>query len=181
MSASRELLDVLVILAAAVLVVPLFGRLRAGSVVGYLVAGALIGPYGLDLIHDVEQTEVLGHFGVVFLLFAIGLELSLRTLVSLRRQVFGLGTLQVLATGAAIWAVLRAAGVDGASAAVLSGGLALSSTAVVLRVLVERGELSSRHGRVTFAVLLFQDLAVVPLLTLVPLLGGQRTGVLGAL
>lgn len=181
MHASPALVDVLVILAAAVLVVPLFQRLRASAVVGYLVAGALIGPHGLDLIRDVEQTEVLGHFGVVFLLFAIGLELSLGTLASLRRQVFGLGALQVVVTGGALWAALRAAGAGGAEALVLGGGLALSSTAVVLRMLVERGELSSRHGRTTFAILLFQDLAVVPLLTLVPLLGGGETGVLGAL
>ncbi|HEX2093275.1 MAG TPA: monovalent cation:proton antiporter-2 (CPA2) family protein [Longimicrobiaceae bacterium] len=181
MSSTHILRDILLILAAAVVVVPVFHRLGASSMVGYLVAGVLIGPSGLDLIGDVEQTEVLGHFGVVFLLFAIGLELSVGTLVALRRQVFGLGALQVVLTALGIWAALRAGGVGGAAALVLGGGLALSSTAVVLRMLVERGELSSQHGRVTFAVLLFQDLAVVPLLVLVPLLGAGEPDLLGAL
>jgi monovalent cation:H+ antiporter-2, CPA2 family len=170
MSESAHLRDILVILLAAVVVVPLFRRLRASAVLGYLVAGTLVGPSGLALIRDVEAVAVPAQFGVVFLLFSIGLSLSIERLAALRRYVFGLGVAQVLATSVAIWAVLRLLGVGSAAALVVGGGLALSSTAVVLQVLTERRELATPPGRVAFAVLLLQDLAVVPLLTLVPLL-----------
>ena len=176
-----HLRDLLIILLAAVAVVPLFRRLRASAVLGYLVAGSLIGPYGLGLIREVDAVAVLAQFGVVFLLFEIGLSLSIGRLTSLRRYVFGLGLFQVLVTAAALWAVLRALGLDSPTALVLGGGLALSSTAVVLQVLIERRELATPHGRVAFAVLLLQDLAVVPLLVLVPLLRGPETRVIPAL
>ena len=172
-----QLRDVLIILAAAVLVVPVVRALRASAVLGYLVAGVLIGPYGLDWIRDVEGTELLAEFGVVFLLFNVGLELSIGRLLRLRRDVFGLGTAQVLLTAVVLGGVARALGLPPATAIVLGGGLALSSTAIVLQMLSERGELAARHGRLAFAILLLQDLAVVPLLTLVPLLGGEETGV----
>ena len=181
MNESTQLRDVLIILAAAVAVVPVFRRLQASAVVGYLVAGALIGPHGLSLLHDVEATSVLARFGVVFLLFSIGLELSIDRLLSYRRIVFGLGAAQVLATATVFWAALVALGSSTGAAMLLGAGLALSSTAVVLHVLVERREIASSHGRVAFAVLLFQDLAVVPLLALVPLLGRPGIGLLPAL
>ena len=178
---SVQLRDVLVILLAAVVVVSVFRRLRASAVLGYLVAGALIGPHSLGLIRDVGATAILGQFGVVFLLFSIGLELSIERLVALRRYVFGLGATQVVVTTLIFWAVLRALGLDGGAALIVGSGLALSSTAVVLQILVERRELGTPHGRVAFAVLLLQDLAVVPLLTLVPLLARREASVLTAL
>jgi len=181
MPESVQLRDVLVILLAAVVVVSVFRRLRASAVLGYLVAGALIGPHGLGLIRDVGATAILGQFGLVFLLFSIGLELSIERLVALRRYVFGLGAAQVVVTTLIFWAVLRALGLDGGAALIVGSGLALSSTAVVLQILVERRELSTPHGRVAFAVLLLQDLAVVPLLTLVPLLARREASVLTAL
>jgi CPA2 family monovalent cation:H+ antiporter-2 len=181
MSESVHLRDLLIILVAAVAVVPLFRRLRAGAVLGYLVAGALIGPFGLRLIGDVGATNVLAQFGVVFLLFYLGLSLSTERLTSLRRYVFGLGTAQVLATGMSLWAIFRLLGVDSAAALVLGGGLALSSTAVVLQILIERREIATARGRTAFAVLLLQDLAVVPLLTLIPQLHGAEGRVLPAL
>ncbi|MBI1208834.1 MAG: potassium transporter KefB [Azospirillum sp.] len=171
MHPSSVLDEFLVILAAACVVVPLFRRLRWSSMLGYLVAGMLIGPHGAAIIPDETATRVLGDFGVVFLLFAIGLELSITRLSVMRVTVFGLGSAQVAATAAAGWAVARALGLDNSQAAILGGGLALSSTAMVLQSLVERGEMTARHGRVAFSVLLLQDLAVVPLLTLIPLLG----------
>jgi CPA2 family monovalent cation:H+ antiporter-2 len=171
----------LVILAAAIIVVPLFRRLRITPVLGYLLAGLLIGPHALGLIHELEVVETLAEFGVVFLLFAIGLELSLDRLLAMRRHVFGMGTLQVLITGAAFYGLARAAGLGGAEAFVLGGGLALSSTAVVLRMLEESGDMHSAAGRMALAVLLLQDLAVVPLLTIVPLLGGQDGSLLSSL
>jgi CPA2 family monovalent cation:H+ antiporter-2 len=181
MADAVQLEDLLIILLAAVAVVPLFRRLRASAVLGYLVAGMLIGPHGLGLIRDTKAVAGLAQFGVVFLLFSIGLSLSTARLVALRRYVFGLGLAQVVVTAMVIWASLRVLGLESAPALVLAGGLALSSTAVVLQVLVERRELATTHGRVAFAVLLLQDLAVVPLLTLVPLLRGQDAPVLTAL
>ncbi|GJP68345.1 hypothetical protein CLOP_g25067 [Closterium sp. NIES-67] len=147
-----QLFDVLWLLLASVVFVPIFQKLPGGSpVLGYLTAGALIGPYALSIIKHVHGTKALAEFGVVFLMFNIGLELSLERLRSMRKYVFGLGSAQV-------------------PAIVIGNGLALSSTAVVLQVLQERGESTSRHGRATFSVLLFQDLAVVVLLILIPLL-----------
>jgi CPA2 family monovalent cation:H+ antiporter-2 len=180
MHGSEHLQDFLIILIAAVVVVSLFRRLRASAVLGYLVAGALIGPHGLGLLQDVKATALLGQFGLVFLLFSIGLELSLDRLVGLRRYAFGLGLAQVVATTLVFWFILRGLGLDRGAALIIASGLALSSTAIVLQILVERRELGTPHGRVAFAVLLFQDLAVVPLLTLVPLLARREASVLSA-
>ncbi|EWY38749.1 potassium transporter [Skermanella stibiiresistens SB22] len=181
MHANQSLQDVLIILAAAVLVVPIFQRLRSSPVLGYLVAGTLIGPAGMAIVSDVHGVTVLANFGVVFLLFTIGLELSIERLKAIRLHVFGLGGLQVILTAALFYLGARWLGQPREAAAILAGGLALSSTAIVLQILVERGELSTRHGRLSFAVLLLQDLAVVPLLTLVPLLAAGGTRLAGAL
>lgn len=168
----QALVDVLFLLAAAVVVVSAIQRLRVSPVVGYLAAGLLIGPSGFAVIGDAEGVRALAEFGVVFLLFAIGLELSLKRLWVMRHYVFGLGSVQVVVTGLAIGLVAWGLGVSGPAAIVIGGGLALSSTAVTLQLLVERGETTGRFGRVTIAILLLQDLAVVPLLVLVPLLAG---------
>jgi CPA2 family monovalent cation:H+ antiporter-2 len=181
MHGSEQMQDFLIMLVAAVLVVSLFRRLRASAVLGYLVAGALIGPSGLALLHDARAATVLGQLGVVFLLFSIGLELSIDRLVALRRYVFGLGAAQVVGTAVVFWLGLRALGLDSGAALILGSGLALSSTAVVLQILVERRELATAYGRVAFSVLLFQDLAVVPLLALVPLLGRPESTIVSAL
>ena len=163
------------------MIVPVFRRFRASAVIGYLVAGALIGPQGLDLLRDIDATRVLGELGVVFLLFSLGLELSIERITSLRNYVFGLGTAQLVVTALVIWTGLRAFGVPSGAALVLGGGLALSSTAVVLQMLRQRRETGTRYGRIAVAVLLLQDLAVLPLLTLVPLLGRSESGTLSAL
>ncbi|KAG2569869.1 hypothetical protein PVAP13_7NG445300 [Panicum virgatum] len=167
-----SLFDVLYLLLASVIFVPLFQKIPGGSpVLGYLAAGVLIGPYGLSIIRNVHGTKAIAEFGVVFLLFNIGLELSVERLSSMKKYVFGLGSAQVLATTAAVGVIAhRFAVVPGPAAIVIGSGLALSSTAVVLQVLQERGESTSRHGRATFSVLLFQDLAVVVLLILIPLI-----------
>lgn len=173
MEEAHLLRPVLIILAAAIVVVSLFRRLRVSPVLGYLFAGALIGPHGLRLVRDDRAVEMLAELGVVFLLFAIGLELSIGRLFAMRRHVFGMGTLQVAISGALITALARLAGLGSGEALVLGGGLALSSTAVVMRTLQEDGAVHTRAGRMALAVLLLQDLAVVPLLTVVPLLGGD--------
>ncbi|VFR03669.1 unnamed protein product [Cuscuta campestris] len=167
-----SLLDVIWLLLASVVFVPLFQKIPGGSpVLGYLAAGILIGPHGLSIIRNVHGTKAIAEFGVVFLLFNIGLELSVERLSSMKKYVFGLGTTQVLVTAAVVGLVTHVvAGQHGPAAIVIGNGLALSSTAVVLQVLQERGESTSRHGRATFSVLLFQDLAVVVLLILIPLI-----------
>ncbi|KAF2554942.1 hypothetical protein F2Q68_00012650 [Brassica cretica] len=167
-----SLLDFLFLLLASVIFVPLFQKIPGGSpVLGYLAAGILIGPYGISIIRNVHATKAIAEFGVVFLLFNIGLELSVERLSSMKKYVFGLGSAQVLVTAAVVGLIAHyVAGQAGPAAIVIGNGLALSSTAVVLQVLQERGESTSRHGRATFSVLLFQDLAVVVLLILIPLI-----------
>jgi CPA2 family monovalent cation:H+ antiporter-2 len=163
--------DALILLLAAVVIVPVFRQLRINAVIGYLIAGGLIGPYGWALIEQVEGTHRLAELGVVFLLFAIGLELSFDRLRVMAKYVFGLGVLQVAFTGVAIGTVAWLLGTNVGQAAVIGGALALSSTAFVLQMLSQRGELHTRLGRVTLAVLLLQDLAVVPGLAVVTALG----------
>ncbi|KAM7261013.1 hypothetical protein ACFE04_026488 [Oxalis oulophora] len=167
-----SLFDMLWLLLASVIFVPIFQKIPGGSpVLGYLAAGILIGPYGLSIIRHVHGTKAIAEFGVVFLLFNIGLELSVERLSSMKKYVFGLGSAQVLVTAVVIGLGAHIlAGLPGPASIVLGNGLALSSTAVVLQVLQERGESTSRHGRATFSVLLFQDLAVVVLLILIPLI-----------
>lgn len=162
-----------IFLGTAIVAVPLFRRLGFGSVLGYLAAGVVIGPWGLGLISDGENILHFAELGVVLLLFIIGLELQPSRLWVLRKQVFGLGLAQVLVTGALLTAGAMLLGF-GRNVALLTGfGLALSSTAFVLQMLAERGQLTTTHGRWAFAVLLFQDLAVIPLLALVPLLSTE--------
>ncbi|MDH4608846.1 monovalent cation:proton antiporter-2 (CPA2) family protein [Pseudomonas sp. BN102] len=164
-----------VFLFAAVITVPLAKRLQLGAVLGYLLAGVLIGPSVLRLVTDPESVARVSELGVVLLLFIIGLELSPRRLWVMRRSVFGVGLAQVLLTALAIgsvaWLVFSR---PLNTAAVLGFGLALSSTAFGLQILAERKELTSPHGRLAFAILLFQDIAAIPLIALLPLLAGAR-------
>jgi glutathione-regulated potassium-efflux system ancillary protein KefC/glutathione-regulated potassium-efflux system protein KefB len=164
-----------VFLLTAVLLVPLFQRLKLGAVLGYLGAGMLIGPWGLGMVSEVESTMEFAEFGVVLLLFLVGLELQPSRLWVLRRPVFGLGGAQVLVTGAVLALSASWLGLSWQAALVAGFGLAMSSTALVLASLAERKQLATRHGREAFAVLLFQDLSVIPLLALLPSLGGFGT------
>tara|TARA_R110002072_G_scaffold35177_26_gene104426 strand:+ start:671 stop:2416 length:1746 start_codon:yes stop_codon:yes gene_type:complete len=173
--------ETLIFLIAAVVVAPIFQRLRSSLVLGYLVAGVIIGPGALGLISGSEQVHNIAELGVVFLLFTIGLELSVDRLKVIRNQIFGVGTAQVVVTSIVIAAVAWSVGFSLETSVIIGGGLALSSTAVVLQLLSERGELSSRRGRLTFAILLLQDLAVVPLLALVPAFAGEGEGTVMAL
>jgi len=168
-----------VFLLTAVLLVPLFQRLKLGAVLGYLGAGMLIGPWGLGMIGDVQATMQFAEFGVVLLLFLVGLELQPSRLWVLRRPVFGLGGAQVALTGAALFTLALTFGLSWRASLVAGFGLAMSSTALVLASLAERKQLATRHGREAFAVLLFQDLAVIPLLALLPLLSDTGTRAAG--
>jgi monovalent cation:proton antiporter-2 (CPA2) family protein len=167
------LTTLVVLLAAATVAVPLTRRAGFGSVLGYLLAGMVIGPAGLRLVTDIDAIASIASLGVVMLLFLIGLEVRPQRLWVMRRSVFGLGTAQVAISGAALAALAHAAGIGWPGAIVLGAGLAMSSTAIVLPMLAERDLLTTPAGRDTFAVLLFQDLAFIPLVALVPLLGGD--------
>ena len=172
MEAAREaLLPVLLLLASAVLVVIACRRLHLPPMVGYIVTGLALGPFALALIPDTDTTRHLAEIGIVFLMFSIGLEFSLPKLVVMRRVVFGLGAAQVGLSIAAGVAICEALGAGWQAGMVLGGAAAMSSTAVVSRLLAERLELDSAHGREIIGVLLFQDLAVVPGLILIPALG----------
>jgi monovalent cation:proton antiporter-2 (CPA2) family protein len=170
---AHSLLPIVVLLASAVIAVPLSKRLGLGSILGYLFAGIVVGPAILGLIPDVESMVELSHFGVVMLLFIIGLELKPARLRAMRRPVFGLGSAHVLASGVALTVLAHWAGLGWAPALLVGSALALSSTALVLPLLAERDQLNGLAGRDTFAVLLFQDLAVLPMLAAIPLLGGE--------
>lgn len=168
---SQFLVIVIMLIAAAVFVVAIFKRFNLSPVLGYLVAGAMIGDHGLKFV-TYEQTSFLGEMGVVFLLFAIGLELSMERLKAMRKYVFGLGTLQVAITGLIIAAAIVLITGDNNAAIIISGGLALSSTAIVMQVINETKSQSMQVGRIALAILLLQDFIVVPLLVIVPIMGG---------
>ena len=165
-----------VFLTAAVIAVPIAKRLGLGAVLGYLAAGAAIGPQGLGLVNDVDDILHFAEFGVVLLLFLIGLELQPSRLWTMRQSVFGLGCMQLFVTGGALALAGRLLGLGPQAAAVVGLALSLSSTAFALQILAEKNQLTTRHGRAAFSILLLQDLAVIPLLALVPLLAPGAQG-----
>jgi glutathione-regulated potassium-efflux system protein KefB len=165
-----ELASAVALLGAAVVAVPIFKRVGLGSIVGYLVAGVAIGPAGLRLFREPEAILGVAEFGVVLLLFVIGLELKPSRLWTLRRAIFGLGAAQVLLCGALLMGAGILAGLTPTVAFVAAAGLALSSTAIVMQILEEQGETTEPYGQKTFAILLFQDLAIVPLLAVLAIL-----------
>jgi glutathione-regulated potassium-efflux system ancillary protein KefC/glutathione-regulated potassium-efflux system protein KefB len=165
--------QVAVVLAATVIAVPLFRRFKLSAVLGYIAAGLVIGPWVLRVFTDVESTLHFAEFGVVMLLFVIGLELQPSRLRVMRHAVFGTGFLQVLLTTAGLAALVRLTGQSWLASSIIGFALSLSSTALILQVLAERGELTTRHGRSAFAILLFQDLAIMPVLLVLPLLAGR--------
>jgi glutathione-regulated potassium-efflux system ancillary protein KefC len=176
----------LIFLAAAVVAVPLSKALGLGSILGYLIAGVAIGPAGFALIADAQSVLHFAEFGVVLMLFLVGLELEAKRLWALRRPIFGWGSVQVLGCAAAMVALALLAGVSWQVALAASLGLALSSTAIALQVMNERNMLATTSGQSAFAILLFQDVAAIPILALLPLLGtaaaasGEGSGWLGA-
>ena len=175
------LASVLILLGSTVVVVALFRMLRLPPLLAYLFVGVSVGPHGQGWIPATEQTRALAEFGVVFLMFTIGLEFSLAQLKAMRRLVFGLGGAQVVLTTLAVLGLCLAWGMDWRAGLALGGIVAMSSTAIVSKLLAERVELHSVHGRQTMGVLLFQDLAVVPFLVLIPALAKGGDGLLVAL
>ena len=167
------MIDALIYLAAAVICVPIAKRFGLGAVLGYLIAGALIGPWGLRFIEDVETTMHFSEFGVVLMLFVIGLELEPKRLMAMRKSVFGGGSLQLALCGLALAGGALALGMDWKAALVVGAAMALSSTAIAVATMTERNFLPTPTGQAGFAILLFQDIAAIPLLAIVPLLGAQ--------
>ncbi|MCG9680360.1 glutathione-regulated potassium-efflux system protein KefB [Vibrio sp. Isolate24] len=165
-----------IFLTSAVVAVPLAQRLGLGSVLGYLLAGIIIGPWGLGLISDVEAILHFAEFGVVLLLFLIGLELNPKKLLQMKGPILGLGGAQVVITTAVLASVTNLAGVSWQTSLVIGMGLALSSTAIALKVIEEQGLAGSEAGQSGFAVLLFQDIAVIPMLAILPVLAGNTAG-----
>ena len=166
------LLNSLIYLSAAVIAVPLSRALGLGSIIGYLAAGMAIGPWGFALVTNVQDILHFAEFGVVLMLFLVGLELDPRRLWSLRRPIFGWGSAQVLGCALVISAAVMFFGVGWKVALVASLGLALSSTAIALQVMAERNLMQTSSGQSAFSILLFQDVAAIPVLALLPLLGG---------
>ncbi|MGA9422762.1 MAG: monovalent cation:proton antiporter-2 (CPA2) family protein [Rhodanobacteraceae bacterium] len=174
METQYSLQYVVVLLLAAVIAVPLARRWQLGAVLGYLAAGVVIGPFALNLVGNTQAMAHISELGVVLMLFVIGLELSPQRLWVMRRRVFGLGALQMIVTAVAIGSIAALVGLGWRSALVVGLGLALSSTAIDLQLLAERKELNSAHGRLGFAILLFQDVAAILILAVVPILGASR-------
>jgi CPA2 family monovalent cation:H+ antiporter-2 len=173
---------ILVLLISSVLAVALFRRLRLPAMLAYFLVGMLLGPHTFGLLPDTEASREFAEFGIVFLMFSIGLEFSLPQLYAMRKKVLGLGGAQVFLTLAVVMTVAKLAGLDWPAAFVIGAALAMSSTAIVSKILAERVDLNSRHGRLSIGVLLFQDIAVVPVLVLIPALGvvgANLTDVLG--
>jgi len=160
------------LLASALAIVPLTVRFGLPAIIGYMLAGTLIGPHAMALIHDTEVVVEVAEFGIAMLLFVIGLELDPKRLWVLRRSIFGLGSLQVGITAALLAALFWAWGESPGVCLIAGLGLAMSSTAFALQLLAEKNQLSARHGRKAFSILLFQDIAVIPLLAIMPLMAG---------
>ena len=166
--------QIAVFLGATVLAIPLFRRLRLSSILGYLAAGVVIGAGGRRIVQDTEGVMHIAEFGVVLLLFVIGLELQPSRLRAMRKAIFGLGLAQVVVTTAVFAAIALAIGLPANTALVTAFALSLSSTPLVLQLLAERQQLNTHYGRSGFGILLFQDIAVMPMLAILPLLGGEQ-------
>ncbi len=174
--------DILILLFASVLIVLVFKKLSMSPAIGYLVAGALIGPYGFEILQKNEITESIAELGIVFLLFAIGLELNFSKLIRMRKYVLGFGGLQV-AISTFLISILShyAFGLSAQMSLVIGSALALSSTAIVLQIISDNGDETTRVGRLALSILLLQDLAVIPILVLLPLIADHDVGVFHAL
>ena len=174
MEQTHFLKDLVVIYGVAALVVFVFQKLRQSNIVGFLMTGVLVGPFGLSLVSDTESVHLLAEIGVMLLLFSLGLEFSFKKLMKIRHVVFGAGSLQVSLTIGAGLGVALLLGLDLRVAVFLGFLIALSSTAIVLKMLLERGEIDSVHGRVSLGVLIFQDLCVIPMIVVVSPLAQQE-------
>jgi CPA2 family monovalent cation:H+ antiporter-2 len=160
----------LIVLCCAVIATTLFRRIHLPPILAYLGVGALVGPYSLAVIEDVHSIELLSELGVVFLLFILGLEFSVPRMITMRKAVFGLGSLQVILTSLAIFGLCLLFKLPTVTSIIIAGALCLSSTAIVSKELIQRNELDTAHGKLSVGTLIFQDLAAVFFLILIPTL-----------
>jgi len=174
---SNYLTDILALLFATVVIVPIFHKLRLGAILGYLAAGTILGPWCLAVITEVDDIRYLAEFGVIFLLFILGIELNPKKLWQMRKLVIVLGLSQLLITAAVIYLFCLSIDLPNQTAIIIGFGLSLSSTAFCLNLLAERGGISSDMGKMAFAILLLQDIAVVPLLALISMLAGGEISI----
>ena len=174
--------DTILLLLITALVAPICKNLGISNILGFLAAGMALGPNGLNggLISNVHRTEMLADLGIVFFLFEMGLHINFDTLMSMRNDVFGLGLAQVVLTAASVSVIASLCGMSSAASIVLGGGIALSSSAFVLQLLKDKKQLDTRYGKSSLGVLILQDLAVVPLLVVTPLLAGSGDGMVKA-
>ena len=176
------LYDIFILLLASFAVVIVFKQLKLSPALGYLVAGAAIGPFGFGILTSTETTKSIAELGIVFLLFAIGLELTFEKLIAIKTYVLGFGSLQIITTATAIATICyKFFAINLESSIIIGGALALSSTAIVMQVIAENGEENTRVGRLSFAILLMQDLVVIPILVLLPLLANKKLAIMPAL
>jgi CPA2 family monovalent cation:H+ antiporter-2 len=177
----QPLSQVLILLTGSLFVVMLARRMGLPAILGYLFVGMALGPHAFGLVSESTTTQLLAELGVTFLLFTLGLEFSLPRMLAMRREVFGLGSAQVIVTAAVFACIARAFGVDWLMAVVIGGAISMSSTAIIMHQLTERAELNRTHGRMAFSILLFQDLAFVPFLALAAALsqGAENFSLLG--
>ncbi len=166
-----SLTTVLLLLTSSVLAIALFRAIHLPAMLAYFLVGVLLGPHTFGLLQDTEASRSVAEFGIVFLMFSIGLEFSLPKLYAMRKTLFGLGGAQVVITMSAVIFFGLSVGLSFSAAFVIASALTMSSTAIVSKILMERVDLNSRHGRLSIGVLLFQDLAVIPILVLIPTLG----------
>ena len=166
--------DIIIIFALSIAVIFVFSRIHLPSIVGFLLTGVLVGPYGLRLIGAVHEVEILAEIGVVLLLFSIGIEFSLKNLSKARTAIFAGGSLQVVITGLVGFVIAWRVGYSVGSAVFFGFLLALSSTAIVLKLLQDRAEIMSPHGRTSLSVLIYQDIIIVPMILVTPLLAGGK-------
>lgn len=164
--------DIVIILGLAVVVILLFQRFKLPTILGFLATGVIAGPHGLSLIHATHDIEILAEIGVILLLFIIGMEFSLKQLAMIKRTVLLGGTTQVLATIGLVALVMQLLNFTWSESVFMGFLIALSSTAIVLKLLQDRGEINSPQGRVVLGVLIFQDIIVVPMMLLTPLMAG---------
>jgi len=170
------LIQIVLLLAIAVMTVSISRRLHFPPILGYIIVGVIVGPNGFGFIDKAENIELLAEFGIVFLLFAIGLEFSIGQMIAMRRQVFGMGAVQVFVTVTVIYLIAYLVGLDTNTSIVIASAFALSSTAIVIKQLTEQSEIRSRHGRSALGILIFQDIMVIPLLILIPALAISSDG-----
>jgi len=173
--------DTLLLLLTTALNTPICQALKTSPILGFLALGVLFGPNGFSLINDVHKTEMMADLGIVFFLFEMGIHLDFKTLMDMRKDVFGLGGSQFIFTAIAIAFIAKICGLSSAAQIVIGGGLALSSSAFVLQLLKDKNQLETTFGKKSFGVLLLQDLAVVPLLVVTPILAGSGSGLGSAL